>query len=223
MPQIVLDGIDNLAVDSKDLGNEIRTLQMLRQGLFSLTSSVKRREARFAELAKVARFTFVGATSEEEEADLNMVACMFHWFGVSLCNYARLVGFIRGLDLKQFSRSDLRTPSAFEGVSKSVSTYVSGISELAPVLVWRNKVAGHFAITDPRKQDNIATLDLSVMFPVSLDDGVYNVGGMQLTRSNSSGPFTSQIPPWSVTQVFESLIPRFWPDAKWQEANVPAQ
>jgi hypothetical protein len=54
-------------------------------------------------------------------------------------------------------------------------------------------------------------LDISVMFPVTFTNGQYRVGELALTRRNSAGTNTSAIPCWSITQVFESLIPRYWP------------
>jgi len=73
-------------------------------------------------------------------------------------------------------------------------------------------VFGHFAITDPRQEDNIATLDMSVIFPVTFENGFYVVGGLTLMKGNTSGSHTSQLPHWSLTNVFETLTPRFWPD-----------
>lgn len=221
MSQVLLDGVENLVAEANDHANEIGTLQMLQHGLMSLATAIKRREMQYAEITKKMKFTFMGATNERELTDLRMIACFFHWFGVSVCNYARLVGFIRGLEKKQFTRNDLQAVTAFKGISKEIKAYVEGISELADVLVWRNKVAGHFAITDPRADDNIATLNMSVMHPVSLENGIYYVGGFTLTQSNPSGTHTSALPMWSVTQVFESLMPRFWPGAKFEIHNEP--
>ena len=75
------------------------------------------------------------------------------------------------------------------------------------------KVAGHFAITAPIEKDNIATLDMSVMHPLSLENGIYHVGGMTLFKKNSTGEHTSDIPTWSLTKVFDSLGPRYWPNS----------
>jgi hypothetical protein len=147
---------------------------------------------------------------------------MFHWFGVSVCNYARLVGFIRGASAGHFSRSDLNDPVKMEAIHSSVTTYVKGVPEIADVLIWRNKVAAHFAITAPHKTDSIATLDLSVMFPVSFADDRYTVGDFVLTRKNAAGAFVSDLPGWSVTEVFEQLIPRYWPLIVPKEAEGSA-
>jgi hypothetical protein len=212
---VTLDFVEKLDVDPQKHFNEIRTLQQLSKGLMSLATGIRRREQRYEALAKVANFSFFGGTSDQEVDDLNLVACIFHWFGVSAINYARLVGFIRGLELSLFVRDDLKDKTKFKHISKAVKAYVESVSELSSVLIWRNKVAGHFAITDPWHDDNIATLNMSVMFPVTMDNGFYNVGGTKLTIQNAAGVHVSAMPMWSVTKVFESLLPRYWPNVKF--------
>jgi len=61
---------------------------------------------------------------------------------------------------------------------------------------------------------------MSVMFPVTLENGVYYVGGLTLNSKTAFATHTSAIPMWSGAQVFESLIPRFWPDLKFVEAKA---
>ncbi len=189
---------------------------MLRKGFMTIATAVKQREMHYQEIAKQAKFTFFGATSDAQKEDNWLVGCFFHWFGVSVCNYARLVGFLRGLVRGQFTRADLRDSANFPDISKAIKQYVDSVPELAKVLVWRNKVAGHFAITDPRKDDNIATLNMSVMHPVSLNNGLYYVGAYTYTQTGLSGTHTSALPEWSLSQVFESLIPRYWPQVKFE-------
>lgn len=209
-----LDVVENLQVDAKNHFNEIQSLAVLQQGMISLANAVSVREQHYAEIAKKMVFTQFGATSDAEREQLNLIACFFHWFGVSAINYARLVGFIRGLELNLFTRADLKDATKFKGISDVVKAYVVSVPELTNVLVWRNKVGGHFAITDPRKDDNIATLNMSVMFPVTLESGVYFVGGLTMTLKNAAGVHQSAIPTWSVTRVFDALIPRYWPNIK---------
>jgi hypothetical protein len=212
MPTIILDAKENIVIDPNDYFNEIRTLQTLRTGLVTLASDIKGRETTFQQrTAGKFKVQIFGLDIDGTKGNLDLIACFFHWFGVSVCNYARLVGFIRGLATNDFSRSDLNDSSRFEDIKKSVNAYAKGVSELTDVLKWRDKVAAHFAITDPRKADNISTLDMSVMFPVTFD-GRYRVNGLTLTRTNSTGSYTSAIPHWSLTEVFENLIPRYWPD-----------
>lgn len=112
-----------------------------------------------------------------------------------------------------FTRADLSDKSKFNTVKSSVDDYVENVTELSDVLIWRNKVGAHFAITAPHRSDNISTLDMSVMFPVSFNSGHYYVGEHTLTRTDGAGGrHTSAIPRWSLTEVFENLIPRYWPN-----------
>jgi hypothetical protein len=213
MTTIALDTIDKLEITPTDYFNEFRTLQTLMGGLHRLYSMIKRRELEFERRCGCIKMTVhsFGMDFDGTRDHLDTIACFFHWFGVSVCNYARLVGFIHGLERKHFARADLTSKTNFKTIKAAVDAYADSVTELKNVQIWRNKVAAHFAITDPYKDDNIATLDMSVVFPVTFE-GRYVVGGLTMIRGNSMTSHTSQIPPWSLTEVFESLVPRFWTD-----------
>ena len=197
MPMVTLDAIAGISVDPNNHFNECRTLQMLSTGLMSLADNLKRREAAWEQQTggKV-KFHAYGLDINGTKGNLDLIACFFHWFGVSICNFVRLVGFIRGLSANEFTRADLSDAAKFQAVKSSVDGYVGGVIELSNVLMWRNKVGAHFAITAPHKSDNLSTLDMSVMFPVTFTDGQYRVGELTLTRKNSTGTHTSEIPCW---------------------------
>jgi hypothetical protein len=216
MATLILDAIESIEVRERDHFNEVRALHTLRRRLWGLANSVNNREAPYREMANKMTYVVFGADVNGPTRDIDMVACFFHWFGVSLCNYARLVGFIRGLQKGEFTRADLsdETKTKDRVIKKSIDAYVQKIPELEPVLIWRNKVLAHFAITDPLKGDNIATLDMSVVFPVSYVAPHYVAGWFQMTQSNSSGTHASELPEWSVTEVYEKIAPRFWPGLK---------
>lgn len=218
---VLIDGVEHIEVSQDDFYNEIRTLRTLLMGLKQICGMIKSKELAFERAGgdKLKVFT-MGATSSQEQEFLDTVACFFHWFGVSVCNFARLVGFIRGLSRGDFTRADLKDPTTFKPIKESIKDYVSGIPELESVLVWRNKVFAHFAITDPYKDDNVATLDMSVIHPVTFENR-YFVGGMTLRKSSSSGSHVSELPRWSLTEVFEALEPRFWPGLKYVGNDAP--
>lgn len=205
---IPIDRVENINVAPGPYHNELNTLKVLEHGIIVLVNNVWTREQkdRPADL-NVRHFIFAPDTS-----DIQMVTCVFHWFALSVCNYARMVGFIRGLELKEFSRSDLLDKSNFKDISEKIGIYVNGIPELKPVVLYRNKIAGHFAITAPHRDDNIATLNLSAMPHIVQDGGKYIAGGMALGVGNSAGFRSSEITPWSLTDVFQSMLPRYWPD-----------
>lgn len=211
MPIVTVDAIEPIEADSKDSFNEIRTIQTLSVGLRKIADTLKGREMALQRQTAEYKVVTFGVDPDGSKDGLDMTACLFHWFGVSVCNMARLAGFLRGLSIGAFTRSDLGDPSKFKAVRAAVDDYLSRVTELSPVLVWRNKVGAHFEITDPRKDDNPATLDMSVVFPVTFSDTRYYVGDMAMTRKTQAGVHTSALPTWSVTEVFESLIPRYWP------------
>lgn len=88
-----------------------------------------------------------------------LVACSFHWYSVSVCNYVQLVGWL-----------------ANDGCSDRVRTKEADRyqrSVLGNVREWRNKVGAHFAQVDPLKKDKLAVRTLSVTFPIGLVDGAF--------------------------------------------------
>jgi hypothetical protein len=212
MSSTTLDTVVGVTIDYSEHFNEVRTLQMLSAGLMRIADDLRRRESAW-EQANGGEFKVYvyGLDMDGTKGNLDLIACLFHWFGVSLVNYARLVGFIKALSNRDFTRNDLSDPAKFKRITHIVDTYVKAVPELDSVLRWRHKVGAHFAITAPHKDDNVATLDMSVMFPVTFTNGRYRVGELMLTRSNSTGSHSSELPCWSVTEVFELLLPRYWP------------
>jgi len=211
-----VDAIENLVVDPTPYTNEVGTIQTLSAGLEHIATWLKRREMVYERMTG-GRLKYFSQCLDFDGTNtaLPYIACIFHWFGGSACNLARLAGFIRGLAKALFTRAVLNDPANYDTVKKSVDTYAKGLPELSNVLKWRNKVGAHFAITDPRKADNIATLNMSVLFPVAFENGRYVVISNVMTQSGSSGTFMSAIPRWSVTEVFEAMILCYWPGKKF--------
>lgn len=118
--ELLLDGIEELKVNRSEYVNEIGSLRTLFNGLRKLNKSVKRSEVAFEKAGgdRVKVWVFGGAM--ESQHSLDVKACMFHWFGLSLCNYARLVGFVRGLHLGELVRADLTDKKGVEKVKKSI-------------------------------------------------------------------------------------------------------
>ena len=212
MTAMTIDSIAKLEIQRKEHFNEIRTLQTLTQGIHQLYAMVKHRELEFERRCGANNMVMqsFGIDFDGSRDRLDVIACFFHWFGVSLCNYSRLVGFIHGLETKAFTRATLQDRDSFQDIKVAVDSYVRSVTELEKVQVWRNKVSAHFAITDPRKDDNAATLDMSVIFPITFENR-YVVGGLTMTVGDSVNSQTSQLPRWSLTEVFEALMPRYWP------------
>jgi hypothetical protein len=190
--------------------NELVTLECLRAGLATLSWQVGQIEAPIIadEVNRRKRITFYGFGMFDQDTE-RLLPCLFRWFGVSICNYARLTGFLSGLSSQAYTREQAADPSYHGIVRQHCSTYVDSVSELDSIKIWRNKVFAHFAITDPRKDDNPALLDASVMSPIVFSDSRLRVGGMIITQNEHE----SSLPAWSVTEAFESLSARYWPNS----------
>lgn len=196
-----------------NLVNELNSIDTFSVGLSTLAMGLRRREltAKRA-IGDEISMTIYLADFDGTKNYLPMIACQFHWFGVTLCNLARMIGFVVGSSDGRISRQWLEKPADYPKVKQFIDDYVRSIPQLASVLTWRNKVGAHVAITDPfpgtktRPADNIATLETSVIFPVSFSDDRYRVHSFQISKNGHA----SQIPEWSLTEVFESLIPVFW-------------
>jgi hypothetical protein len=180
-------------------------LYNLRPGLWALAGTVR--------LEEVRRFTSpikFAITFDERD---NLIACYFHWFATSLLNYVRLVGFIDVMSKNRWTVESLQDKERKKKVKENCKRYIEGIPEVQKVLKWRNKIAAHFAATDPWEQDNIATLQDSIQHPITYSRPYYyahlHVFGL--------GECESVIPEWSLTETFEALSSRYWPDCKLQQ------
>jgi hypothetical protein len=140
----------------------------------------------------------------------HLLPCFFHWFGNSICNYARLVGLIVAKEQGEITEEDLQFEPEREKIRIACNNYIKSIPELEEVLKWRNKVSAHFALTDPRKEDNIATLEASIIYPVGFENGRYRTATMTFSRGDNEVNYDSEIPKWSLTEIFEILENRFW-------------
>jgi hypothetical protein len=210
----ILDNIVRLEVDDDIAVNELTTLNQLFTGLQFLAGQVAETEApiRTYEETNRKRVTFTGFGNLERfgipSVYENLLTCQFHWFGNTLCNFVRLVGFVNGLQCGSIKRSEENSHIDDRTTKKICDDYVNSIQEIEPILFWRNKVFAHFAITDPRKSDNSAGLDLSVMSPVGYMNNRFRLGGWSVaTRGDEF-----EMPSWSVTETFEALGDRFWPE-----------
>jgi len=208
----VVDHIDGYDVPESEGVNELITLDCLATGLATLAEQVRILEAPMQtyEQQNRKRVTFYGFGLDLPPGAEQLLPCYFHWFGTSVCNYARLVGFLGGITSGVFTRASSADPKNHELIRNHCNAYVESIVELAPIKMWRNKVFAHFALTAPQSNDNAALLDASVMSPISYFDGRFRVGGM-VSASSGAGV---EMPHWSVTEAFAQLAPRFWPNAE---------
>jgi hypothetical protein len=211
-----LDYRKGLTVSDDHCFNELVTLQTLEAGLHELAVSVWcHEESLRREDEAENRQRFFGNVPGLHPHTRSLLACFFHWYGVTLCNYARLVGFVGAIEAGVISKDLLQSydKKAFLRVKAASDAYVKSVAEIKDVVTWRNKVAAHFAMTAPREDDNPMTLEASVVYPVSYDAGRFRVGTWVLGQVYQDGTkYGSEIPMWSLTEIHEDISGRYWPE-----------
>jgi hypothetical protein len=210
--KFVIDSKLGIEVPPEKYLNEYNALVQLKNGLIALYNHVRPEELRIIESKRGSFIQFWGRPPQMAEQLFNLLPCYFHWFGTSVCNYARLVGFIVSREQGIITDADLQLEPSRAKIKDACNEYTRNLVELQEVLKWRNKVAAHFALTDPRNDDNIATLEASIVYPIGFDNDRFRTGTMIFSRGDATTSYTSEIPRWGLTEVFESLAPRLWPD-----------
>lgn len=204
MPRIMLDHIEGICLDDTVFPFErVHALEYLPRGLLHLATEVRRREREKAQ--EDPRLTF---TWEPENEESGLLACYFSWFASSLVNYLSLIALVKLAQHERLSGSDLADPVNHKRIARACKAYVKGI--IPDVLLWRHKVAGHFAATDPRSEDNLPTLELSAMNSVAFRKPYYRAAAMGVGIGNE----TSELTEWALTETLERLAPRIAPDLK---------
>jgi hypothetical protein len=194
---VVLDRVDGLSLSAPDAGrygNELRSLKYLAQGLIFLNRQVASFEDQLRQRTGPV-CVLVGNHPLLEGIPQGLIACAFHWYAVSACNYSRLVGWVAN----------------GEDTTRALG-YVKSV--LPQVYVWRNKVGAHFARTEPHKEDTPAVFAASVMFPIGLVNGRFSTQPFDLivTRSGKASSSGTEMR-WSLTETHSALTTRYWPEA----------
>jgi hypothetical protein len=204
MNVIKLDHINNIEVDLDKipLGNP-RALLYMPKGLYSLAYPIREKE--IGMLKNKFGIVFMGLGFYE---DSDIMACQFHWFSTSLYNFVRLIALIDYMTKKSCYIKDLTTGEHRDNVNKYCSEYTKEV--IPEIYVWRNKVAAHFAITGPRKEDNEATLEVSLMEQITYEKPYFKAGSLVLVKNGVE----SKVPSWSLTKVYEDICERYWPHVK---------
>lgn len=212
----IIDNVREVTINPEEYSNEVTTLSNLKEGLSFLYNYVFNIEQEFIIRNEGHDITFFGRSPDLPGYIFNLLPCFYHWFGTSMINYARLVGYVVSCEAGEHIKSDLNYADNYKKVRTYCSEYVESISELTEVLKWRNKVGAHFAITDPcnrrGKIDNIATLEASIIYPIAFSGGRFRTAGYNFGKIIDGKCIESEIPKWSLTEVFENIAPRFWPD-----------
>lgn len=207
-----IDKVLNIRVKPEKYFNEFSALMHLKTGLIELYNQVRPVELKILEENHGSKIIFFGNSERVPEHIYRLLPCFFHWFGNSVCNYARLAGFIVSREQGYVSDADLQLEPERKKIKDACDTYVKNLPEIQEVLKWRNKVSAHFALTDPRKDDNISTLEASIIYPVVFTIDRFKTGIIMFSEFDGVINRNSEIPSWSLTEIFEVLINRFWSD-----------
>jgi len=188
--RMVLDNIRNIKIDFKNppLKN-FQAYYSLRGGISMIARNIRACE------------------NDLKLQDTTPMSVMFHWFSISAVNLLRLIGLVEIMNRESWTSSDILNHS--KEIRAHCKNYVESI--IPEVLEYRNKVAAHFSITDPRPEDNVASLEFSIMPQVSWMKGQgILVGHSQWGTKGEK----SEIPQWCLTEEFEKIALRCFPEVR---------
>jgi hypothetical protein len=199
MSKILLDTETGITFNEKfPVLINCHSLFYLPVGLHSLAFTVRQ--------AELEKFTHAGQFEMGPyTAQINHIACCFHWFAISLVNYLRLVGLIGIMSENNWRIESLAKQEVKNEVKRHCREYVKSV--IPEISTWRNKVGAHLASTDPFSEDNIGTLAASMAHPITYSTPYYHANAMTYGLDEHK----DEIPSWSLTEAYDHLTPRFWP------------
>jgi len=195
----IVDHIENFTLSGENLTkyfNELASLRYLSIGLAFLYKQVKKVELTIIkQIGPEIRIFSYGNDPRMRGIPRDLIACSFHWYSVSVCNYILMVGWIR-------HTIDPNSPFPWD--------YVDSL--IPEVRAWRDKVSAHFAKADNDRRDTIAEQEVSVFYPIGFYDDAFYASPMSLTMTKKGKRITSKsLQKWSLTKTHEQLQPRYWP------------
>ena len=206
---IVLDHVEGIVVSREMHHNNFNVLRSLEIGLFSLASFTRQKEIEALEIH--GKDKIVGLVKADDEA--LMLGCVFDWFAISMVSYMSTVKLTHLMEENRWDLAQLQVKGSQNKLRVQRSSY---IDRVAPELLqWRNKIAAHRAATDPRG-DVLAVLTYSTMPTVTYHSPYYRVGDFTITMGDGS---VSPFQPWALTQTYEKLALRYWPDRKLSDLD----
>ena len=148
-PTFVIDKILDIKISPEKYNNEFNALMQLKAGMIALYNNIRPTEAQILQQTQGKQVFFFGESNLVPQEITNLLPCFFHWFGNSLCNYARLTGYIVAREQGHVTDADLQLEPERKKIKEACDSYVKTLPEIQEVLRWRNKVSAHFALTDP--------------------------------------------------------------------------
>jgi len=202
-PPIVLDHSLGIELDRENSPfNNFQAFKSNYSGLKILADSVRQLECDYVANDPYAAHVVLHTLGNIPD----LVPCAFNWFSVTLVNYLRLVALVQLMATRGWKSGALADPANRTVIREHCTAYVQ--TAVPEIYRWRNKVAAHFAATDPFRDDSLGTLEQSIMNSVSYRFPHYYVGLFQWNTAGTS----ADLPTWSLTKTYEDLAPRFWPE-----------
>lgn len=218
---IDIDKVLGVKINPDKYNNEFNALSQLKAWMILLYNNTKPMELSIVKNNQWKNIFYFGTPWNDDFIPQDISTHLpnyFHWFWNSIINYARLTGFIVGRENGNITDEDLQLEPERKKIKQFCDNYVKSIPELVEILKWRNKVSAHFALTDPRNEDNIATMQSSITFPICFEKNRFRTAGSFIfSISDSNNTYESEIPDWSITETFEKLTNRFWTDIIFNE------
>jgi len=210
MPEFIIDHIKNITNDTDHpVIDNAQILFQLQEGIFFLAHNMR--------MIEINKFNEVGrilGTMEAFSSRTNpIIGCFFDWFSIYVPNFIRTVGLIDIMYQNNWKTSDIQLNR--DAIKRHCAEYVEEV--IPNILLWRNKISAHPSATSPKRDDNLPTLEYSLIgiLSISYTAPYYYAGDVSLGR----GEETSRLIPWSLTHIFETkLVPRYWPKVS---ANFP--
>ncbi|HEX5806883.1 MAG TPA: hypothetical protein VFY31_11190, partial [Macromonas sp.] len=149
---ITLDHVEGIQLDPSDLPfNNYQAFHSSYEGLKILAGTVRELERQYIASDPYAEHVVLHMASSVPP----LVPCAFNWFATTLVNYLRLVGLVQLMRSHGWKSSALAEATNRPLIKAHCSEFVR--NAVPEVYRWRNKVAAHFAATDPFHDDNLGT------------------------------------------------------------------
>lgn len=215
-----LDFIDDIEIYKGGITplTNYHSIPQLKEGIFMLYIQMKNLQKNYWKLRypnlsdeklEIYKQATISLTGELNQADAQAVN-LFHWYSINLINYAKCCGFVKFINENKILPEYLaKNKDLIEQLKNTQKKYLNGITELEPVLHFRNKAGAHLAFTDPDKNfDNSATLVESMSIIPTFINGKITMGAMTRKRGESVSSFSKY--EWNLIDNFDSLIPRYF-------------
>lgn len=175
----------------------------LEKNYWELSYPDKSRE--LINIYKKSTFSMHGEINQVDSQAINL----FHWYSINIINFAKCCGLVKHINTYGIMPEKLAgDKNLIQQLKNDQKIYLESIPELQPVLHFRNKASAHLAYTYPTNNDNPATLIESMSIIPCFINGRIKVGAMTRSRGNHTSSFADH--EWSLTENFESLIPRYF-------------